>query len=437
MLLVRTYEAGLLDAQDRARCNGKSALMWASKLGMVSIVHKLLDLSACVELTDEDGMTALMLAAANRQEKAAEILLTPTLTADASLLETRDSNCGRSVLMFSSMSGLTGFCSLLLSCGARPELLDNNNATSLMLALQHATAGIDALADILLAPTANAGLLDVQDITAQRSALHRASSQGLSGIVKKLLDLNANPALTDKDGNTPLLLAITHGHTAAADVLLVPSAQAGMLQVQGAGKMSALCRACEQGLAGIVERLLDLDANPALTDKDGNTPLILAIVHGHAAAAEKLLSQKAQVVALDVQSAGSLRSAIMRASERGMVAMVEKLLSMGAKVGLKDKYGKTALILALENSHEAVAEILLPQTAQAGALDVQGTGYLDRKSALMISSKLGLSSTAEKLLRLHANAKLKDSQGKTALDLARENGHEACVSLLQLHARPV
>ena len=99
-------------------------------------------------------------------------------------------------------------------------------------------------------------------------------------------------------------------------------------------------------------------------------------------------------------------------------------------MGLKDKYGKTALILALENSHEAVAEILLPQTAQAGALDVQGTGYLDRKSALMISSKLGLSSSAEKLLRLHANAKLKDSQGKTALDLARENGHEACVSLL-------
>ena len=69
--------------------------MWASKLGMVSIVHKLLGLSACVELTDENGVTALMLAAANRHEKAAEILLTPTLTADASLLETRDSNSRR------------------------------------------------------------------------------------------------------------------------------------------------------------------------------------------------------------------------------------------------------------------------------------------------------------------------------------------------------
>ena len=60
MLLVRTYEAGLLDARGDSRSDRKSALMWASKLGMcmVSTVLKLLDLSACVELTDEDGMTA-------------------------------------------------------------------------------------------------------------------------------------------------------------------------------------------------------------------------------------------------------------------------------------------------------------------------------------------------------------------------------------------
>ena len=90
-----THEAGLLDARGDSRYDRKSALMWASKLGMVSIVHKLLGLSACVELTDENGVTALMLAAANRHEKAAEILLTPTLTADASLLETRDSNSRR------------------------------------------------------------------------------------------------------------------------------------------------------------------------------------------------------------------------------------------------------------------------------------------------------------------------------------------------------
>jgi hypothetical protein len=41
MLLVRTYEAGLLDARGDSRCDRKIALMWASKLGMVSTVLKL------------------------------------------------------------------------------------------------------------------------------------------------------------------------------------------------------------------------------------------------------------------------------------------------------------------------------------------------------------------------------------------------------------
>jgi hypothetical protein len=41
MLLVRTYEAGLLDARGDSRSDRKIALMWASKLGMVSTVLNL------------------------------------------------------------------------------------------------------------------------------------------------------------------------------------------------------------------------------------------------------------------------------------------------------------------------------------------------------------------------------------------------------------
>jgi ankyrin repeat protein len=216
---------------------------------------------------------------------------------------------------------------------------------------------------------------------------------------------------------------------------LTPSAQAGVLQVIGTGKMSALCRACEKGLPRIVQRLLALDADPRWSDRDGNgnTPLMLAIANGHAAAADLVLSTKPepQVAALNVQGTGAMRSALMRASEKGMAATVEKLLGLGVKVSLRDKYGKTALILAIENSHEAVAEMLLPSTAQAGALDFQGTGAMDRKSALMIASKKGLSSIVHTLLQLLADTQIKDPQGKTALDLARENGHQGCISLLE------
>ena len=417
-LLAPTRDAGLLDAQCSSQYGGRSALMWACRRGLTGLVQKLLELDSNVELTDEEGITALLLAVAHGHEEAAKLLVSPTRTAGASL-DTQHALCGRSAFLFSST--------------------DKHGATALMLAIQHATVGNEALVDILISPTREAGMLDQQDAVVKRSALHGASARGLLDTVRKLLALNANPGLSDTNGSTPLLLAFVHGHPAAANVLLVPSAQAGVLDVKGKFGMSALCRACEQGHAGLVERLLDQDANPKMRDGDvhGNTPLMLAIANGHAAVAEILLSRERQVAALDVQSTGAKRSAIMIASDKGQAELVGQLLGLGAKVGLRDKYGKTALILALEKGHEAVAEMLLPPTARAGALDVQGSGMMDRKSALMISSKKGLTGLVDKLLLLRANAQLKDAQGKTALDLARESNRDACVSLLTLHASSV
>jgi hypothetical protein len=54
--------------------------------------------------------------------------------------------------------------------------------------------------------------------------------------------------------------------------------------------------------------------------------------------------------------------------------MVEKLLGMGAKVGLKDKYGKTALILALENSHEGCGRDITTTDCPSRSLGRAGNG---------------------------------------------------------------
>ena len=398
--------------------------MWACSLGMTGLVKQLMDLDSTVELMDEEGQTALLLALANGHEDAAKTLLNLTQSAGASQLApvTQNALCSTRAFMLSST--------------------DKHGATALMLAIAHATAGNQALVDILLAPTRDAGMLDVQDVIVKQSALHGAGARGLLDTVRTLLALNANPGLSDANGRTPLLLAIIHEHPSVAEVLVAPSAQAGVLDIKGKGGkggVSALCRACERGHTGLVERLLAHDADPKMRDRDvtGHTPLMLAIANGHAPAVEILLSRERQVAALDVQSTGAQRSAVMLASDKGHAALVGQLLGLGVKVGLRDKYGKTALILALEKGHEAVAEMLLPPTALVGSLDVQGSGMMDRRSALMIASKKGLAGVVGKLLLLRANAKLEDARGKTALDLARESRHDACVSLLTaltLHA---
>ena len=86
------------------------------------------------------------------------------------------------------------------------------------------------------------------------------------------------------------------------------------------------------------------------------------------------------------------------------------------------QHGKTALILALENEHEAAAVELMEPTKLAGALDLQTEPADDEddtddedhqrciadKSALHVASEKGLAGAVVKLLSLGADASLRD-----------------------------
>ena len=80
------------------------------------------------------------------------------------------------------------------------------------------------------------------------------------------------------------------------------------------------------------------------------------------------------------------------------------------------------------NRDEAAAVELMEATKLAGALDLQG-GHSQR-SALHVASVKGLAGTVAKLLSHGADAALTDEDGKTALWLACDNGHEAAAAEL-------
>ena len=63
-------------------------------------------------------------------------------------------------------------------------------------------------AELLAERTAQAGLINVQDGSYKRSALHEASQQGLTDTVAKLLSLGADATLTDEFGQTPVDLKL-------------------------------------------------------------------------------------------------------------------------------------------------------------------------------------------------------------------------------------
>jgi ankyrin repeat protein len=141
-------------------------------------------------------------------------------------------------------------------------------------------------------------------------------------------------------------------------------------------------------------RVFEVDA----TDNEGNTPLLIAIRTMQARCPRTM---------------------------RGLCGVVELLLAAGATVAAKNEAGMTALMLACVEKKEEAAAMLTEATKNAAALDVQDTKY--KRSALHYASSSGLESIVAKLLSLGADVALKDSCGKTALDVATNDEVKAAL----------
>jgi ankyrin repeat protein len=108
-------------------------------------------------------------------------------------------------------------------------------------------------------------------------------------------------------------------------------------------------------------------------------------------------------------------------------ALVNKLLKQGAELEWRNPnyVGCTALFIAcLKGSYEA-AEALCAHGAE---LD---TREYCQQTPLMEAAYQGRTKICEMLLALGADPSLKDEDGKTALDCARERNKPECAALLQ------
>jgi ankyrin repeat protein len=161
-----------------------------------------------------------------------------------------------------------------------------------------------------------------------------------------------------------------------------------------------------------------LTASPAAAS---DSPLILAVKNGDAAAVRTLLKQKVDVNA----SSADGSTAIEWAVHKDNAEMVTVLLSAGAKADATNRYGVTALSLACTNANAKIVELLL----NAGANP--NTASPDGETPLMTAARTG-NATAVKLLAAHgAELGAKESwRGQDALMWAAAEGHRAVVELL-------
>ena len=117
---------------------------------------------------------------------------------------------------------------------------------------------------------------------------------------------------------------------------------------------------------------------------------------------------------------------LLFATSSGRVEIVKALIDAGADVDVRERDNATALHVAERNKNEEIVEILLKAHADPN-VTTSSWGF----TPLMHASMSGYVGIVRLLLAAGAKPDLKDKQGKTALDLAKEAGRKDIVSVLE------
>uniref|UniRef100_A0A8D1BMC9 Fibronectin type 3 and ankyrin repeat domains protein 1 n=1 Tax=Sus scrofa TaxID=9823 RepID=A0A8D1BMC9_PIG len=142
----------------------------------------------------------------------------------------------------------------------------------------------------------------------------------------------------------------------------------------GSGKDS-LMLACYAGHLDVVKYLRRHGASWDTRDLGGCTALHWAADGGHCNVIEWMIKDGCEVDAVDT---GSGWTPLLRVSAvSGNQKVASLLIDAGADVNVKDKDGKTPLMVAVLNNHEELVQLLLDKGADASVKNEFGKGVLE------------------------------------------------------------
>uniref|UniRef100_A0A493TTK3 Uncharacterized protein n=1 Tax=Anas platyrhynchos platyrhynchos TaxID=8840 RepID=A0A493TTK3_ANAPP len=178
------------------------------------------------------------------------------------------------------------------------------------------------------------------------------------------------------------------------------------------GIFGAVAKGC---LSEIEKTLKDNDINALNSSRE--TLLHVAAANGHLAVMEYLISRGAKPDVKDKKG----RTPLHRAAEKGHGDAVKVLLRCGASMYSLDTEGKMPLHVAAQNSHGHVLTVLLREEARS---------YRNQHNFLHRAALKDESSLVERLLKSGASVDGKDERGQTALSYALSQGFENTAKVL-------
>ena len=221
---------------------------------------------------------------------------------------------------------------------------------------------VDAKGRTVLACAFRSGKQDVVEFLLAKGATEDIYAAAILGHADKVAAfLKQDQKLVnarDSDGRTPLHWAAIYGQTKAMELLLAEKADVNSLDKDG---FTPLHWAATFNKKDAVELLLANKADMNIKVMPyGWTPLRLAVIHGHTAAAEALLDGGSDPNVKDDENIPLLHQAVIR----GKKEMVDLLLDKKADVNKKDAEGETALDEAVEQGNNEIIQLLLQRGAK-------------------------------------------------------------------------
>ena len=208
----------------------------------------------------------------------------------------------------------------------------------------------------------------------------------------------------------------------AAGVLGVVATGAIAAQAPNEKQVSSFFRAVQMDDASTVRKMVGTVVNAnELNPLGGEPALVLAIREGSTAVVQDLLAHPGTDLE---RKAVNGNTALMMAAFKRDGDTVRALLDKGAKV---NQPGWTALHYAAASGDVAIAQLLIERGAQVNALSPRPSGAV---TPLMMAAREGQDGIVRLLLAKGANAALKNTEGFTAAQLAKQAGHDKLAGLL-------
>lgn len=186
----------------------------------------------------------------------------------------------------------------------------------------------------------------------RNTLVFRAASDGNTAALSFLLHVGANANAREAEGETPLMYAAVEGRSEAVLFLLRSGAEINAVSMNNE---TALGRAAAMGRTETVRILVEKGANIERGGNHGSTPLMYASSQGHLQIVRLLLKKGSQVNAQDEDGDTALAYAAIRDAPKDVL---NELIAAHADVRHRNKRGKTAEELALENGHQEIAELI-------------------------------------------------------------------------------